>query len=132
MKKHSAIKTSLGVLKGRDCIYLDKLNLSNKSSLVIEGQINRSLLESPAVTSLKFLPYRLEFIGVLAFKVIDLETWSHQFSEEIEVNASFVEVLNSKWIESLCNNRVNSNRHYLVQTHDNVIEVICRQFKLTI
>ena len=132
MVSQSVIKTSVGELKGIDCVHLDSLNFSKKTTLVLEGQIDRRLVNPPSQSSLEFMPFKLEFIGVQAFRVTEIEAWSAQFASGASDYASFTEVLDSEWIESLFKNRINSNRHYLLMTKDNVVEVICRQFKLAI
>lgn len=134
MCNFKAINTSLGLLRGKDCISFGNLNLSQNSTLVFEGKIKRSNLDSPGVsreTSLETLPLKLEFLGVIAYKVTEFETWSTQAEKALEQAESFIEMLDSPWIDSLCANKVNCNRHYLLKTSNLVVEVICRQFKWT-
>ncbi len=46
MIKNKPIMTKLGILKGRDCIYLDTLNYDHKKQrLTLKGEINGYLSE---------------------------------------------------------------------------------------
>ena len=44
MDKATAVNTCLGVLKGRDCIYLDKVKRDGLNNLTFTGDINGHLI----------------------------------------------------------------------------------------
>jgi hypothetical protein len=122
MSKYVAIKTELGELNGRDCIYLDHFKVTDGTcKITLTGEINGDLCEKRR--SDKFIPYKLIFLRVMAHKVIELDSWDGR-SE-----SSFDEVRESDWISSLGGKVTNKHRHFLVQTYDDVIEVVCEDFK---
>src|SRR5687768_13982998 len=41
MQQRTAIQTELGLLRGRDCIYLDKVSITDRTrTLLLEGEVN--------------------------------------------------------------------------------------------
>jgi len=70
--------------------------------------------------------YKLQFINVLAMKLIDLDSW--QFVNQ----SSFDEVIHSDWIRQLGGKVTDEHRHFIVQTYDDVFEVICENFAFEI
>jgi len=118
------IKTEIGFLKGRDAIYLDKFDVAiQPATLELEGSFNGKLASKPTN---EWIDYSIIFSGVLAFKVIELDLWD--FSSA----SSFDEVINSEWRSKLNGKVSPENKHYLIQTYDYVVEVICERFLLTI
>lgn len=91
--------------------------------LRLKGEINKNLVSDPPESSEKLIPYELVFIGVLALKMIELDSW------DFECESSFDEILDSKWVTDL-GGKVSSNcKHVLVQTYDDVFEVVCSSYK---
>jgi hypothetical protein len=118
------IKTPIGILKGRDAIFLDRLNIDiQQGILTLEGGFNGELASEPISEE---VGYSLVFYGVLALKVIELDSWDYKCA------SSFDEVVNSEWCAKLGGKVDESFKHYMVQTYDDVIDVVCRKFTLTI
>ena len=118
------VETPLGILKGRDAIFLDKLEVDiQQGTLTIKGGFNGHLASKPID---KEVGYTLTFSDVLAFKVIELDSWSFNAA------SSFDEVVNSEWRAQLGGKVDQSHRHYIIQTYDDVIDVVCRKFTLAI
>ncbi len=122
--EHVPIQTKLGILHGRDCIYLDKVKLLNgNNTLVLIGEINGNLCSEQRIGA--DIPYKLIFTGVLALKMIELDSWDGN-SE-----SSFDEVINSTWVKCLGGKVQSWHKHYLVQTYDEVFEVVCEKHEFT-
>ncbi len=118
------VETPLGILYGRDAICLDRLDVDiNQDTLTLQGDFNGRLASKPVDGQ---VAYSLVFAGVLAFKVIELDSWDFNSA------SSFDKVVNSEWRDDLGGKVDQSYKHYLIQTYDLVIDVVCRRFKLTI
>ena len=125
MNKCIPVQTELGILSGRDCIYLDSAKFSDsQSNFILKGDINGDLCSKEILG--EEIPYKVIFEGVLALKMVELDSWD--FNSE----SSFDEILNSSWIKSLGGKVNKSHHHYLFQTYDEVFEVVCLQVNLTI
>ena len=64
MEKATAVNTCLGVLKGRDCIYLDQVKQDALNNLTFTGDINGHLI-SQRRDEKDWFPYTLTFRQVL-------------------------------------------------------------------
>lgn len=86
-------------------------------TLVLRGEINGELCEhrEPGV----FLPFVLRFSGVLALRMLELDSW-RGVSE-----SSFDEQMESPWIAELGGKVTSFHRHFVLQTYDEVFEVMC-------
>jgi hypothetical protein len=92
MAHNSPIETVLGRLDGRDCIYLDGYWFEDGSStLTLEGSINGDLcgIAQPG----RFISFTLRFRGVLALKMVELDSCDWEFK------SSFDEVIGSEWVK---------------------------------
>lgn len=119
------IETSLGRLFGRDCIFLDRFVFEDeKSTLVLEGCIGGKLctIQQPD----RFIPYILRFRGVLALKMMELD------STDWDGESSFDEVHDSEWIRELGGKVTPSKRHFFVQTYDYVFDVVCDGYEFEV
>lgn len=113
------ISTSLGILLGRDAIYLDRLE-QTKKTLVLEGEINGSLCQ---VTSKKrrWIKFSLTFRGVEAYDVETVDT------SAVDCESSFDLVEGSERLKTI-RTTVPSTSEYLIATYDFVIRVIAREY----
>ena len=66
MEKATAVNTCLGVLKGRDCIYLDQVKQDALNNLTFTGDINGHLI-SQHRDEKDWFPYTLTFRRVLTY-----------------------------------------------------------------
>ena len=137
MARRKIIHTEIGILRGRDCIYLDSLSMQDGSTVVLEGTVNTEIVREfkPPRDMPKSgeLAYRLSFAGVLALQMFELDTWESQADDYYDAfsDSSFEEVLDSSWLGSLRGKVTAEHRHFAVQTYDDVVEVICRGYDLT-
>lgn len=126
MEENEPIETNLGILRGRSCIFLDEVDLSDTNTLILRGGINGttcSLAEDK-----KEYPYKLIFRGVLALKMVELE------SSTTIAKSCFDIVRNSAWITEVSKGDKFNERHnhYFVQTYDEVFEVVSEEYSLEI
>lgn len=125
MQQIAPVETVLGYLRGRDAIYLRHIRFEYRTTLLIlEGFIN-SRLCSQKQSEMEY-EYKLQFINVLAMKLIEIDSW--QFVNQ----SSFDEVIHSDWIRQLGGKVTDEHRHFIVQTYDDVFEVICENFAFEI
>ncbi len=118
---HTPIETPIGILTGRDAIYLDKFEFDS-FNLTLTGSFNGHLASN---TTERWIEYELTFFGVLALKLIELDSW------DFKCASSFDEVLNSEWQAKLGGKVSQRHKHYFFQAYDEVIEVICNSYALT-
>jgi len=116
--QHLPIETSLGVLFGRDCIYLDSEEFDEKGqTLTLKGEINGALVSN--APRKVWIPYAFKFKGVVWYQKRDLDadwTWK----------ASFEERKNTAELKKY----VGTIRHYFVQTDDDLFDVLCDSYQL--
>jgi hypothetical protein len=124
MDRHVPIQTSLGELHGRDCMFLDAIKFPDGPGiLVLEGEINGNLCGIR--TAGKFIPYQLTFYGIMALKMLELDSWQW----DGQTTSSFIEIQESSWIQALEGKVTSSHKHYFVLTYDSVFEVVCSRFE---
>lgn len=122
------IETSLGILKGRDCIYLDKV-YKNARSYIFEGEINGRLLNNGKEG---FIKYKLEFKNVVSIFTCELNTY-----DAINANSvyGFEIVEDSKYLKIIAANDeldIKSLKHYRLKTYDDVFDIIAEEYVLEI
>ena len=122
MTKMIPIETEVGIMQGRDCIFLDKVSLPNTSTLKLKGGINGNLC-SKGIDDKEY-SYTLTFKGIIALKITELE------SSNTSGTSSFDECIKSKWLGEISEGDkfTNKHKHYFLQTYDDVFEVICDNF----
>ena len=114
--EYTPIRTKVGIISGRDAIYLDSYNYDIKQqSLTLRGELSGSLLEKKQDG---FVPYNLVFFGVTEHQITDLETFGYS-----KGRSSFDEITTSPPPEQ---------RYFLVRTYDDVFEITASSFDLRI
>lgn len=118
----------LGKIWGRDAIYLDKIEFEGTRSVKLIGDFNGSLCEN--IKDSEWISYELTFTGLLEFKTIELDFFSHS-----EYTSSFEKVKDSKRIKEFSQSSQNfklkdSHEHYIFHTYDDVIEVVASGFEM--
>ena len=117
MQHNIPVETALGYLDGRDCIYLDRFVFEDgTATFVLDGSINGNLCT--VRQSGRFVPFTLRFRGVLAIKMVELDSCDWDFE------SSFDEIRDSSWIKSLGGKITAAQRHFFVQTYDYVFDVV--------
>ena len=118
------IETSLGILKGRDCIYLDKVYKKDRSYL-FEGEINGRLLNNSVD---RYIKYKLEFKNVISMFTCELDSY-----DAVNINSvySFEIIENSKYLKTIAANDeldIKSLKHYRLKTYDDVFDIIAEDY----
>ncbi len=111
------VETPVGTLRGRDCVFLDSATFAETNTLVLRGTLNGDLCGQPSPGS--DLPFVITFTGVLAVRMLELDCWGGSCS------SSFDEVLESRWIAELGGKVTGRCRHFVLQTYDDVFDVVC-------
>ncbi len=132
MQISKLIETEIGVLWGRDCVYLDHTSKPNAGTLLLRGTINsrivRNYLPPPGWEQAKHLPYELLFHNVLGFQMLELDAWGTQNEDLSALSEScFEEVENSMWLRRL-NDKRERLRHLRLATYDDVFDVLCETY----
>jgi hypothetical protein len=121
MEKAVSIKTSAGILNGRDCIFLDTaVQDESKKTVVFTGDTNR-------------IPYKLTFMRVLSCFFCELDTYENLV--DTKSNSSFDLIENSAWLESLPIRKdydKSAYKHYRLFTYDIVYDIIAMEYTLEI
>ncbi|WP_227858936.1 MULTISPECIES: hypothetical protein [unclassified Clostridioides] len=76
MEKSIQIDTDLGVLHGRECIYLDVVSHDNIDNMTFIGEINGALVPKHK-NEKEWFPYKLIFQRVLACFSCELDTYEN-------------------------------------------------------
>jgi len=118
------IATALGIPKGRDSIYLGDIEQSVcPRQITFKGNIEGLVAEAS-------VPFVLRFYGLLELHAVELD-----FSEA-EHPTSFVEVMDSARVVALKardhSAKVHDHRHFILATYDEVFELICAGYDLTL
>jgi hypothetical protein len=78
-RKFKAIETPLGFINGRDGIYLDDIRITDRTNTVtLDGAFNTALCSKADQTTIDFDGCQITFSGVLALKIIELDSWDWQ------------------------------------------------------
>ena len=133
MEKAVPIETNVGVLNGRDCIFLDTVvQEEHNGTLVFKGDINGNLIEKAK----GWMPYTLTFTGVLACFYCELDTYNNLINtNELVENSSFDLMENSVWLKSLPvrdDYDKSKYKHYRLFTYDVVYDIIATEHTLDI
>ncbi len=121
---YQPIQTELGTLFGRDAVYLDEVDYNfERNILTLIGSINGRLSSSKTD---KWFDYKLIFKGIVAFMNYSIDSWDYSSK------SSFDEVVKSDWIKLLNQKVTPTHKHYLLQTYDDVLEIVGGTFTLEI
>lgn len=124
------IVTKFGVLNGRNAIYLDKIEFEGRHTVTLIGEINGNLLENEYKTS-NSLKYTFVFRQILAFEMIELDSWFINAPEIWhEQGSSLNKVINSQWVQSLGGKVTPKHQHFIIQTYDDVFQIVCETIEI--
>ena len=126
------IITEVGLIYGRDAIFLDKINIINEKTFELLGEFSGSLCEN--LKDDIDVKYKIIFKNVHLFKMTEIDF------NEIEYNSSFDEIVNSKQLIKM--NEIDKDnsvkkidrtyKHYVFSTYDTIFEIIGKEFILEI
>lgn len=122
----------LGLLNGRDCIYIDKVTFTDSSALEFEGELNGSLCSK--IREEKWIPYKLTFKSVVSHFVCELDTYEGFGNTDCYKHSDFTVIENSVMMEKIPIRRdYNKSEygHFRVFTYDYVFDIIAEDFELT-
>jgi len=120
---HQSVNTEIGVISGRDAIYLDDVVQDYKHrTIVFSGEIN-SALASGYSGKEKWLKYSIKFTGVDCLSMTELDCYEY----ELEMLSSF-DVLSKPRLKS----RDRACKQFVFATYDHVFEVMAQDFDLAI
>lgn len=131
-EQSTACETIVGILRGRDAIFLDDFCYKrDKLEIILRGEINRDLCSQPPTNIATFIPYALTFLGVAAFSCIPIDLDTHNYT------SSFDHVENSRWLkqfrsEDTQNNISPKHTHFTVTTYDDVFNIIAKSYTFEI
>ena len=134
MEKATAVKTCLGVLKGRDCIYLDQVKRDGLNNLTFTGDINGHLI-SQHRDEKDWFPYTLTFRRVLVYFACELDTYE-TITETKHLDGSSLDLIeDSSWLQSLPVREDFDKgiyRHYQLFTYDDVYNIIAVSYEFAV
>lgn len=122
------VETPIGILHHRDAVYMDSLHYDGHT-LVLKGNCNGDLATD---TKAEWVRYALRFVGVLAFRVLELDSWFHHGYVSVPLESSLWEVQNSAWQARMGGKVTSAHRHFSVLTYDDVIDVVCQEMEFLV
>ncbi|MDE6728980.1 MAG: hypothetical protein K2J80_13750 [Oscillospiraceae bacterium] len=132
MEKYIDIEDEfLGILNGRDCIYIDKVTLDSVDSLTFTGEINGWLASN--IRAEKWIPYTLVFHRVIAHFACELDTYENLYGTEYLDNSDFILIENSERLEKFPIREdfdKSVYKHFRVFTYDVVFDIFAEDFEL--
>lgn len=134
MEKAVPINTCLGVLHGRDCIYLDLAVQDESNNMTLTGEINGALV-SLAEEKRDWFPFKLVFQQVLASFSCELDTYENLAGSNAFEGSSFDRIDHSTWLQSLPvrkDFKKDRYQHYRLFTYDVVYHLIAVSFTLEV
>lgn len=126
--RYIPVDTAYGTLFGRDAIFLDGYS-SDGYSLLLKGQVNAALASRPPPSG-EFLDYKIRFLGVVAVRIMELDTYEATQAQAGWPLTSFDEVEDSAWKGGLRGKVRAESKHFVFQTYDLVFDVICDRYEL--
>ena len=121
----------LGMLNGRDCIYIDTVTLDGYDSLTFSGEINGRLASK--LRADKWIPYTLVFKRVISYFACELDTYENLCGMGYPDHSDFTVIENSERLAKLPI-RGDFDRsiykHFRVFTYDVVFDVFAVDYEL--
>ena len=125
MAKNVPVLTILGVLNGRNAIYLDDVKQSfSPNQLLFIGEINGKLCSNNA-SEYRWYSYEVCFNLIQAYDCRELEVCKWK------TESSFDEIIDSELIAEL-KLAPKDYKHYILSTYDYVYSIVSRGFELQI
>ncbi len=129
--KNIPVETEVGIIAGRNAIYLDTLDWNyRRAEVKFTGQFTASLC-SGYQGDAYWLDYQLVFQGVISFKMVELDF------DESETASSFDRVNDSSWLRKCkewddADKLTPAHQHYILTSYDDVFEFLASHFKLSV
>lgn len=125
--KTQAIETVVGILYGRNAIYLDEVHqrFDPPTPLFFKGALSTSCCQEYKGTS-KFIDYSLLFENTKFFSCCELDYYKHEKS----LSSSFDTVQDSNLLQMFSFG--SEYKHYVLATYDLVYEIVAKKFTLSV
>lgn len=134
MEKVVPIKTALGILNGRDCIYFDTVKQDSDDNFVFTGEIN-GMLVSLHTNEKEWFKYKLTFKRVLACFFCELDTYENISGTGYLDDSCFDIIEDSHWLHTLPvrkDFKKDMYKHYRLFTYDVVYNIIAVDYQLDV
>lgn len=134
MNKVKPIETDLGVLYGRDCIFLNRMEQNNLENLTFIGEINGSLI-SKYNNEKRWFPYKLVFQHVLAYFSCELDTYENLSGTDYPYSSNFDFMEDSMWMQKFPireDFEKERYKHFRLFTYDVVYNIIAVDYQMEI
>ena len=122
---------TLGILNGRDCIYIDTVTQDEMNNLIIKGSINGNLARK--INEDKWIPYNLIFHCVIAYFSCEIDTYENIDTYNHLDCSDFNWVKNSQWLATFPIRKdfeKSIYKHYQVFTYDYVFNIVAVSYEL--
>ncbi len=125
---------NIGIVQGRDAIYIDGYHFSGRNDFFIEGAFNSQLCS--VKQDIDFVPFKISFRGIIHLKFYELDLYYPK--NMWERKASFEMIQDSDLIKEFMilndsQGKINENhKHYILWTYDDVFEVVADGYDITI
>jgi hypothetical protein len=120
MEKVTGLKTEVGVLEGRDAIYLHKIVFRGEKRITMFGQLN---LDNGNRN------FEMTFSGIIYFSAIELDFDDRGAMESLGTIDSSEKLKDFRTRDH--SQKTNDNhRHYYIRTYDTVFEIVSDKFEL--
>jgi hypothetical protein len=122
VEKLVGLITELGLIEGRDAIYLDRIIFNNETNLTLTGDFNIYGIGGK---------FEMNFKGVIFLSTIELDFDKRRQMESLGIieNSDKIKEFRSLDHSSKINDR---HKHYYVQTYDTVFEIISDEYELVL
>lgn len=122
MEKLVGLNTEVGMLKGRDAIFLDRIVFDRETEATLTGDFNSDQGNKN---------FEMRFKGIVYFSAIELDFDERGQMESLGIIENSEKI---KSFRSLDHSRKTNDehKHYYVRTYDTVLEIVSDKFELTI
>ena len=135
--ERKAIETEVGIISGRDAVFLDKVEiLSDKYGMIFTGELN-GVLCSGNETGDRYIPYKISFDDCVYHSCHELDLYSGErdliSSFDLVIKSDLLNgIFDKQGIGKFSNDSKEKYNHYVLATYDFVYEVVARDFKIEI
>lgn len=128
---YSVEHEKLGVLYGRDCIFVDSMTQTD-FTLTFKGEINGKLASK--IEDRIWIPYELNFKKVIKYTSCELDTYEADKNEmQVMSRASFIVIEESDYLKNIpvrCDYNKNDYKHFILYTYDFVFNIFAVDYEL--
>ena len=131
--KFKAIDTPVGIVAGRNAIYLDSIDYNYDARTVsFSGQFDAGLCRGYKGDK-AWIDYTISYRSVIYFRQVELDHYSpdtlNEITSSIDENTGSELLAALKEIEK--GNKISpDHKHYLLATYDDIFDVVARDIKI--